>query len=105
MDIKTPAERIVRIDLLALAFNSERMIRDRKRVVDLACSHVSYTAAVNKVRCPRCAEMLRRSLDGTGSEDYEGFRAGQVIDHMIWKADPCRQFNEPTDLEGNFLND
>lgn len=48
--------------------------------------------------------MLRRSI-ADGSEDYEGFRAGRVRDEMIWKADPCRQFNESTDLEGNFLRD
>lgn len=100
----TPPEEIVRYDVIAAAFNAERMLRDRKFLVDLACGHKCYTQRLNRTRCPRCTEMLRRSI-ADGSEDYEGYRAGRVRDEMIWKADPCRQFNERTDLEGNFLRD
>jgi hypothetical protein len=47
--------------------------------------------------------MMRRSL--LGEEDWLAYRAGDKRDQMIWREDPCRQFNEPTDLAGNFLND
>lgn len=100
----TPPEEIVRVDYLAMVFNVERMRRDRKRLVDLACGHKCYTNRIGKTRCPRCTEMLRRSIKD-GTEDYESYRAGRVHDEMIWRDDPCRQFNELTDLEGNFLRD
>jgi hypothetical protein len=103
MEYKTPYERIVRHDLIATAFNVDRMLRDRKFVVELECGHKVYTGAKNKAVCPRCTEMLRRSL--LGDADYEGFRHGDGRDFMVWPEDPCRQFNEPTDLEGRFLND
>ena len=79
--IKTPPEKIVKVDELLLIFNAERMLRDRKRVVELACGHLAYT------------EMLRRSIED-GSEDYESYRKGLVRDLMVWPGDPCQRFNE-----------
>jgi hypothetical protein len=36
--------------------------------------------------------------------DWDGYRnLRSVRDDMIWPDDPCRGFNEPTDLAGNFL--
>jgi hypothetical protein len=52
-----------------------------------------YTRSIHRVRCPRCTEMLRRSLKD-GSEDYEAFRKGDKRDQMIWDEDPCRILNE-----------
>lgn len=104
MKANTPSERVVRVDHLAAAFNAERMLKDGKFLVDLACGHKAYTSALNKTRCPRCTEMLRRSI-ADGLEDYESYRKGLTQDHMIWRGDPCRQFNEPTDLSGRFIYD
>ena len=101
---KTPLEVIGEHDVLANAFNKEKCLRDRKFFVDLACGHKAYTGALNKARCPRCTEMLRRSIID-GSEDYESYRKGLIRDQMIWHDDVCRIFNEPTDLEGNFFSD
>lgn len=91
--IKTPPEKIVKVDELLLIFNAERMLRDRKRVVELACGHLAYTGAVRQFICPRCTEMLRRSIED-GSEDYESYRKGLVRDLMVWPGDPCQRFNE-----------
>ncbi len=102
--LKTPLESIVRHDHMATAFNAKRILRERKFIVELACGHTVYTNAIDRCRCPRCCEMLRRSvLDG--SEDYESYRSGLVRDNMTWHDDPCRQFNEKTDLGGVFVND
>lgn len=60
--------------------------------------------AVGKAICKRCTEMLRRSIND-GSEDYASFREGLTRDRMVWREDPCRQFNEPTNLSGGFIND
>lgn len=103
-NISTPKEKIIRRDVIATAFNIDKMLKDKKFLVDLACGHKAYTGSINKCVCPRCNEMLRRSITD-GSEDYESFRSGIIGDHMIWRDDPCRQFNEPTDLEDNFIND
>lgn len=92
----TPSEAIVRRDYLTAAFNSERMIREGKFVVDLACGHKTYTCNLNKAVCPRCTEMLCRSIKD-GSEDWESFRYRNGRDTMEWPDDPCRQFNEPTE--------
>lgn len=102
--VHTPLEKIVRRDHIATAFNYERMARQRKFLVDLACGHKAYTAAIKRARCPRCTEMLRRSLID-GRENYAAFRDGEVRDGMVWHADPCRQFNEKTDLAGRFADD
>jgi hypothetical protein len=107
MDLKLadmPLEKIVRVDHFAAVFNSDRMLRDRKFLVDLACGHKLYTGAKKQARCPRCCEMLRRSI-ADGSEYYESFRAWRIPDRMVWREDPSRQFNEKTDLAGNFVND
>lgn len=99
---KTPLEKIIRGDVLAAAYNADKMLADRKFLVELACRHKAYTGALRRVRCLRCNEMLRRSVTD-GSEDYESFRAGIIRDGMIWLDDPCRCFNERTDLAGNFI--
>lgn len=102
--IKPDPERIVEIDHMAAIFNSARMLRDRKFIVILGCGHKVYTRAQNRTVCPRCTEMLRRSIED-GQEDYDSFRKGLTQDRMVWRDDPLRQFNEPTDLAGNFTND
>lgn len=99
--LKTPPEEIIQRDHLATALNAERMLRDHKFIVRLACLHWVYTGATGMAVCPRCTEMLKRSITD-GTEDYEGYRAGRVRDTMAWKEDPCRQLNEPADLQGNF---
>lgn len=104
LNVTTPFERIVEFDTFLTVFNAEKMLRDRKFVVSLACGHKVYTASVKRVRCPRCTEMLRRSIDSS-DEDYDSFRKGLLPDRMVWRDDPCRQFNEPTDLSGKFLAD
>lgn len=90
---ETPSERIVSRDHLATAFNFEKMIREGKFIVDLACGHKTYTRNLNKATCPRCTEMLRRSIRD-GIEDWESFRYRGALDTMEWPGDPCRQFNE-----------
>lgn len=95
IDVKTPREAIVRTDFLLMAFNTERFLKEKKRVVDLKCGHKAYTGALEHAVCPRCSEMLRRSINHEG-EDYLSFRDGQRRDTMAWPDDPCRQFNEPT---------
>lgn len=97
----TPSERIVSRDAFAAIFNVDKMLRDRKFLVDLACGHKAYTRNQNRMVCPRCTEMLRRSI-ADGGEDWESFRYRQGRDHMKWTKDPCRKFNEETDLAGNF---
>lgn len=100
--IKTPSERIIARDHLAAAFNSKRMIRERKFIVDLECGHKMYTRNLNKAVCPRCTEMLKRSIED-GSEDWDGFRHHGKLNQMEWPEDPCRQFNERTNLAGEFV--
>lgn len=102
--LQLPREKIVRVDHLAAVFNAEKMLRDRKILVDLECGHKTYTGARYNAGCRRCREMLRRSLED-GSEDYDSFRKGLTEDRMVWREDPCRRFNEPTDLSGNFHTD
>lgn len=104
IEVKTPMERVVSADFFLMAFNAERALSEGKRFVNLACGHKAYTGAFTRCICLRCTEMFRRSLDGRG-EDYIGFRAGIVRDEMAWSDDPCRPFNEPTDLSGKFLRD
>ena len=101
---KTPLEEIVRRDHFLTIFNADRMLREKKFIVDLACGHKVYTGATERARCPRCTEMLRRSIE-TGQEDWESYRKGLIADEMIWPEDPCRTFNEKTDLEGRFIHD
>lgn len=90
-------ERIVETNMLLTAFN--RDVLGKKRFVDLECGHVAITGNYTRVRCGRCEEMLRRSVE-TGDEDYEAFRRGEVQDQMAWEDDPCRFPNEPHDLSG-----
>jgi hypothetical protein len=97
-------ERIVRTDVLSLVVNGEEFLRTKRRVVDLACGHRTITAAQTKAACPRCREMLRRSIT-TGDEDYDTFRNRGGRDRMVWADDPCRTLNEPTDLSGRLLTD
>jgi len=94
LSAKTPLEKIISREPLITMANAEKMIRERKFVVQLDCGHLVHTRAANRAICPRCTEMLRRSLID-GSEDYDGFRKGFVRDTMVWPDDPCRQFNEP----------
>lgn len=101
LKLAPPSERIVARDALAVAFNLDKNLRDRKFIVDLACGHKAYTRNLNTMVCPRCTEMLRRSIE-TGREDWDGFRKGFVKDTMDWPDDPCRQFNEATDLAGAY---
>ena len=102
MKITTPSERIVETDLIASAFNRERLGTSMtRRIVVLACGHRAVTRNSNSMRCLRCTEMLRRSIE-TGEEDYDSFRHGNGLDRMVWPDDPCRPFNEKTDLAGNF---
>lgn len=89
----TPLENIVAHEHFITAFNLEKVLRDRKFVVQLACGHRVYTSAIYRAVCPRCTEMLKRSIED-GSEDYESFRQGKTSDTMRWSDDPCRQFNE-----------
>jgi predicted RNA-binding Zn-ribbon protein involved in translation (DUF1610 family) len=104
LKIKTELEEIVRHDVLASAFNQELVLKNRKFFVILACGHEIITGALNRARCPRCTEMLRRSCRD-GSEDYDSFRKGLIPDTMIWRDDPCRMFNEKTNLAGEFIHD
>ena len=101
MKIITPSEKIVDRDVMAAAFNVDKMLRDRKFVVRLACGHRCYTRNLNRAVCPRCTEMLRRSIKD-GREDWDNFRKGLKSDTMEWLDDPCRQFNEASDLAGNY---
>lgn len=93
LKLKMDSEKIISRDHLAAAFNAERMIREGKFLVNLECGHKAYTRNLNKAACPRCREMLRRSIE-TGQEDWESFRKGLKRDTMEWPQDPCRQFNE-----------
>lgn len=93
MKFMTPPEKIVARNPLITMFNADRMLRTRKFIVDLACGHKIYTPNRNTAVCPRCSEMLRRSI-ADGKEDYDSFRKGLRGDTMSWPADPCRQFNE-----------
>jgi hypothetical protein len=102
--VRTPPERIVRSDHLLTIYNPDVLLKECKRFVDLACGHKAITSAVSKAVCPRCTEMLRRSIKD-GSEDWDAFRNHGARDEMAWPADPMRQFNEPTDLSGNFLRE
>jgi hypothetical protein len=100
--IKTKPERIVRIDVMIMAFNVGRSAL-APRVVELECGHRAITKSRKRMICPRCTEMLRRSI-ADGSEDYVSFRNGNALDRMSWKEDPCYRFNEPHDLSGNPLD-
>lgn len=105
MKITTDRERIVETDHIATAFNREKLGASMsRRIVRLDCGHRAITRNAGAMVCPRCTEMLRRSVE-TGEEDFETFRKGSARDQMVWTADPCRVFNEPTDLGGNFKSD
>lgn len=94
MDIKTDAERITETDLIATAFNRDRLGASMsRRIVRLACGHTAVTRNAKSMVCPRCTEMLRRSI-ASGEEDYLEFRHGNRVDQMVWPEDPCRSLNE-----------
>jgi hypothetical protein len=97
--IFSPSEKIVERCPILGAFNADRNLRDGKFVMKLACGHHCYTRNINVSVCPRCTEMLRRSVTD-GREDWDSFRKGLKTDTMEWPSDPCRQFNEQTDLAG-----
>jgi hypothetical protein len=88
-----PLERIVGTDFLAMINSQHLSILTHGRVVDLACGHKLLTKLRKQARCPRCHEMLIRSIKD-GSEDYDSFRKGLVRDDMIWEADTMRIFHE-----------
>lgn len=90
---KTPREKITGIDIWIAIHNPDFQDPLGKMVVDLACGHKALTKSRTSMVCPRCTEMLRRSL-ADGSEDYESFRAGRQADNMEWLVDDCRQLNE-----------
>lgn len=92
--ITTPSEKITRRAHEIGIFNGGQFLRTKKIIVQLACSHYHVTRNIRAAVCPRCSEMLRRSIED-GREDWDGFRNGNVRDWMEWPADPCRQFNEP----------
>jgi hypothetical protein len=102
--VRTPQERIVRTDILLNVFNPDEFMRHRRRFVNLECGHKALTSAWERTTCLRCSEMLRRSI-ADGSEDYDAYRYGDGRDRMSWPEDPCRAFNEPTDLEGNYVRE
>jgi hypothetical protein len=105
MKIDPIRERIVETDHIATAFNRQRLGGSMsRRIVVLACGHRAITRNAKDMACQRCTEMLRRSVE-TGEEDYESFRHRGHQDTMTWVNDPCRCFNEPTDLAGNFTRD
>ena len=87
------AEKIVCTDILLAVVNSNRRSVFAPRVVILACGHRAITKNRKRMICPRCTEMLKRSL-ADGSEDYESFRDGRIHDSMEWEQDPCRRLNE-----------
>lgn len=91
-------------DFFASAFCRERLGGSmRRRIVDLSCGHKAVARNRNVMECPRCVEMLRQGFD------YEAWLRGVSddwpYDGMIWRKDPCRSFNEKTDLGGRFIND
>ena len=94
MRFETQAEKIVRTDFVATAFNRKLLGDDMlNRFVELACGHRAITRNSKSVKCKRCMEMLRRSIE-TGDEDYDLFRNHNGIDRMSWPDDPCRYLNE-----------
>lgn len=92
--IMTPSEPIIETEPMLLLVNFEKFISTGKRVVRLACGHLHLTKNKKSSVCPRCTEMLRRSVKD-GSEDHESFRRGSVIDRMDWCVDPCIILNQP----------
>ncbi|MBX3482504.1 hypothetical protein [Phenylobacterium sp.] len=97
---KPDRSEILATDWLATACHRERL-RPPERIVDLSCGHKAVTRAARAMQCPRCTEMIRQG------HDYEGWinNRQHVYDGMIWRADPCRHFNERTDLGGGFIDE
>lgn len=100
--IKPQQSRILSGDWLATAFNREKL-KGSQRIADLSCYHKIATRNLDRVTCPRCAMLLKHGFD------YERWLRGDSdawpYDGMVWRDDPCRTFNERTDLEGNFVDD
>ncbi|MBL0928542.1 MAG: hypothetical protein IBJ15_00225 [Alphaproteobacteria bacterium] len=92
--IATPPEKIVETDLAATV-SARGQLGDAmtRRIVLLACGHRAVARNLTKMVCPRCTEMLRRSME-TGDVDYVGFRNGRREDDMEWPEDRCRAANE-----------
>lgn len=86
-------ERIVETDLLLTIANRDAA-NPLNRIVRLACGHLRQTRNMRTARCPRCEEMLRRSLHD-GSADYDAFRHHGARDSMTWLADPFWVVHEP----------
>lgn len=92
--IKSPPERIVETDMILTMYNRTKLgLSYSRRIAVLACGHRVITRNAKTMVCPRCTEMLRRSI-ADGSEDWDGFRNGNAIDRMEWPKDPCRSINE-----------
>ncbi len=73
--IKAPTERIIRTDIIATAFNRERLLPRGERIVDLACGHFVVAKIVqNRKRCYLCQDMFDRGAD------YDLFRHGAAND-------------------------
>jgi hypothetical protein len=97
--VETPYERILRIDIFYHVWANVPLGPGKPRIVDLDCGHKALTRNLNRMICPRCTEMLRRSI-ATGEEDYETFRHGHGEDRMVWEGDPCRGLNERNPWRG-----
>jgi hypothetical protein len=68
--IKAPLERILRTDILATAFNRDKL-KGLNRIADLECGHKTVTPNRKHAQCQEC---LRMMLDG---EDYQLYRVNQ----------------------------
>lgn len=90
---------VTRTDFLATAANP-LVTKRLQHFVDLSCGHKALVKLrTRRTRCRRCIEMQRHGMD------YDGFLHHNVRDTLIWREDPCRAANEPTDLEGHFIED
>jgi len=96
--IRPRPSRIIETDIVATAFNREKL--GKKRVVVLSCRHRAITGNQISMTCPRCVEMMKEGLD------YDAWINGHSQDDgLLWPADPLRILNERTDLAGNFVDD
>ena len=93
--------KIVETDFMATSFNMERLAG--KRIVILSCGHraVATFRQGKKMTCPRCVQLMKQGLD----YDLWINHRQTAFDGMVWREDPVRKLNEPTDLAGNFIQD
>ncbi|NTF17766.1 hypothetical protein G6L37_05085 [Agrobacterium rubi] len=98
--IRPEASKIVGIDVLATAFNKERLSRG-ERVVQLSCRHSAVSKNRRSMVCPRCDQLMRHGMD------YDSWIRGVTIgyDGLRWPDDPLRLLNERTDLEGRYFDE